>query len=740
MGNGRVNLPAGVMAAWQWLQASDPGLSRLRMAASAAVAMASALAVEWLFAHFMQADYAQTLVVMILGALVAMLGAMALTATVADVRTKVTTAACFPVAIGAGLLLGVAVGGHVDWMLSVFVVVMFVAVYVRRFGVAFFFHGFMFWLGYFFASFLGAELAMMPLFMAAVVLGSAWVLLLALTVLRINCARTLQRTINAFDARARRVNRACARLLQSPGAQRSRTRRRLQRRVYGQERRLAETALMVDAWAAEPTALPAGQSAALLRRRLIGAQQALDALVATTQELVQADEALRQAVARIAWCLARRDDAGAAHQARALERRTGASRGDTATAAQRSAHRFARATLVFVSLARAARQLRAGSAEADTEHEFAPAAPLIMGNLPGSPAVARGLSARGARWNPLARLDLTSRQAVQVALAGGLAILAGRALSPTRYYWAVIAAFVMFSGTATRSETFLKGLSRVVGTALGLTVAVVLAEYTAGHPLAIVTMIVLSMFCGFYLLRINYAYMIFFVTIMVAQLYTVLHEFTPGLLVLRLEETAIGAGLGFAIAMLCMPLSTRDTARSARRQVLLALSALLEAAAAALEACDESTQAPATATASGSRMHDLHAHSRTLDDCIRRFALVTQPLTQLLLGGGRHRLARRRLGRYVAMATSARALIVSLDELSAAERDANLAAATRALSRAAGQLAERRPGRRESVIAQPLAEAQAGLVGCEPHTGAGERLLEALRHMHFLLSTLSVVA
>src|SRR5699024_704833 len=173
------------------------------------------------------------------------------------------------------------------------------------------------------------------------------------------------------------------------------------------------------------------------------------------------------------------------------------------------------------------------------------------------------------------RLDLTSRQAIQVALAGGLAILVGRALSPTRYYWAVIAAFVMFSGTATRSETFLKGLNRVIGTALGLTVAVGLAEITAGHTIAIVATIILSMFCGFYLLRVSYAYMIFFVTIMVAQLYTVLHEFTPGLLILRLEETAIGAGLGFAVALLLMPLSTRDTVRSARGEVLHAVSKLL---------------------------------------------------------------------------------------------------------------------------------------------------------------------
>src|SRR5699024_7200438 len=229
--------------------------------------------------------------------------------------------------------------------------------------------------------------------------------------------------------------------------------------------------------------------------------------VVTSQTLAATDNEFRGAAEHIAWRLAYRDDASAARRARELKRTShprAAAHGATNNKAPRAAYRFANATIVFVSLARAARRLRVEHdvSSLDTGDAFEPTAGLIMGNLPDSPAVARGLSARGARWNPLARLDLTSRQAIQVALAGGLAILVGRALSPTRYYWAVIAAFVMFSGTATRSETFLKGLNRVVGTALGLTVAVGLAEFTAGHPVAIIATIILSMFCGFYLLRV----------------------------------------------------------------------------------------------------------------------------------------------------------------------------------------------------------------------------------------------
>ena len=65
----------------------------------------------------------------------------------------------------------------------------------------------------------------------------------------------------------------------------------------------------------------------------------------------------------------------------------------------------------------------------------------------------------------------------------------------------------------------------------------------------VLVVVITSMSCGFYLVNISYASMIFFVTIMVAQLYSALHVFTTGLLWLRLEETAVGAGIGIAVAL-----------------------------------------------------------------------------------------------------------------------------------------------------------------------------------------------
>jgi hypothetical protein len=193
--------------------ASDPGMTRLQSAASAAVAMTTALGVEYAFARLTSAGAQATTVAMLLGAVTAMIGSMALTGT--GVWPKVRTAVYFSVATGLGLLLGTAVTPHTDLMLAVFVVVMFAAVFVRRFGIPFFYYGLMTWMGYFFATFLHATGGLLPDVMVAVLIAGAWVLLLSLTILRISPANTLARTRRAFDSRARAVARVCTTLLEA---------------------------------------------------------------------------------------------------------------------------------------------------------------------------------------------------------------------------------------------------------------------------------------------------------------------------------------------------------------------------------------------------------------------------------------------------------------------------------------------------------------------------------------------
>jgi uncharacterized membrane protein YccC len=709
-----------IREAWDRVIASDPGVVRARMAISAIVAMTAALAVEYGYASAIHAGPKGMLVAMMLGGVVAMMGTMALTGTAA--WPKLRTGVFFPVAFGAGMLPGALVAGRTDLMLTVFVIVMFTAVWSRRFGPAFFIYGFMLWMGYFFAAFLGADVSMLPSLMEDVLVGTAVSILLSVTLLRTHPRRTLGRVQRAFGARARAVARAAADLLEASGDPRRTA--RAQRRLHARGLRLAEAALMIEAWTAEPGVLPRGYSGAALRRRLLDAQLAVDELAHAAAALAEQGGELVWPAARIAGHLARREYPAVLYAAEpvlnadettstgddvelqrafellgavamALPAATGAAAGPTAgaersrsttmptasvpaprtasadlpgvtvahpVAAQSAAIRLARAAVDYVVVASGSADPPQDGPDVPTA-AFIPAATFTFGLLPGSASIAGKLQARGGRWNPISRASLTTRQAVQVALAGTLAIVLGRQISETRYYWAVLATFVTFSGTATRSETSFKAANRVAGTLVGLGAGIGLAELTAGHTLLTLTVIVLAMGCGLYVVNLSYAGMIVFVTIMVSQLYSALHEFTPGLLVLRLEETSLGAAIGIAVGLVVLPTSTRETIQAAERAFHDAVAAVLEETASAWEGVE-----PADPT----------ALVRPMEDQLRRLALVARPLTRPLISGTDPALMRRRLAVHAAAARHTRALAAAPPR---PETGAEFVLACRALAR-----------------------------------------------------------
>ncbi|SCD73219.1 hypothetical protein GA0115246_1052717 [Streptomyces sp. SolWspMP-sol7th] len=169
---------------------SDPGLGRLRSALVAGLAMAGALGIEYLYARLGGAAPQDMIVYMIIGTVVAMLGSNALAGPSPAANLRI--AVFFPVALFAGLLPGIAVAEHEVPMLAGFVVVMFAAVYVRRFGLAYFFYGFMGWMGYFFAAFLHPRLSQLPGLLVAVLLATAWVTALCLALLRNRAGNALR--------------------------------------------------------------------------------------------------------------------------------------------------------------------------------------------------------------------------------------------------------------------------------------------------------------------------------------------------------------------------------------------------------------------------------------------------------------------------------------------------------------------------------------------------------------------
>ncbi len=690
--------PAWLREGWDRLVASDPGLSRLRMAVGGAGSLATALGLEFAATILLGIQGMPVVLFLLMGGIVALLGSMPLSGVGPGAWVKVRTAVFFPVAFGAGITVGMLAGGRTDLVLALFVVMTFVAVVVRRFGIPFFFYGFMSWIGYLFASLLGATFAILPMLLLALSIGAGWVLLLSLTVLRTSPQRTLSRTLQAFHARVRTVAAVCADL----GGIDLDDRRefvRWQARLHRHQRRLVEAALMIEASSGQRQALPDAASGRRLRNYALDAQLAIDALAGSIETIAVTNPAHATQAARVADLLARRNLTGARQAADQLQQTL--YQADTDPAGDWwPAYRLREAISEFDTLAsqvhdfspaglsHTTHQPATGDDEAaDQSGEFRPAVELMMGNLPSSGAVAREIAGRGPQWL-LGRLTMTTRQAIQVAVAAGGAVVAGHALSGHRYYWALIAVFVTFTGTATRAESVRKAVYRLVGTLTGLVIAMLLAHVTAGHTLPTLIVIVASFFCGFYLIRISYAFMIFFITIMVAQLYNVLGEYSNGLLVLRLEETAIGAGIGIAVALIFLPLSTRDTVRAARDSVFTTLTQALRHIAARLDdehfadggepaavpardqpapgrlsrqagAGDASAEDGDQAT-DESEQPTLEELARQLDDNTRQLALVATPFSRPAMWGNNGRHLRYRLNRFAAIAANIRAITVTL--------------------------------------------------------------------------------
>ena len=100
-------------------------------------------------------------------------------------------------------------------------------------------------------------------------------------------------------------------------------------------------------------------------------------------------------------------------------------------------------------------------------------APAARGPAPGFEFPASAAS--GETLHP------ATRQAIQATVAGGLAILAGYAVSSTRWFWAVIASFVIFNRATTRGDILMRAWHRILGTVIGVLAGILLATVVRGH-------------------------------------------------------------------------------------------------------------------------------------------------------------------------------------------------------------------------------------------------------------------
>ena len=206
----------------------------------------------------------------------------------------------------------------------------------------------------------------------------------------------------------------------------------------------------------------------------------------------------------------------------------------------------------------------------------------------------------------------TTRAAVQVAVGSSLAIVGGELLSSQRWYWAVLTCWIVFINTASTGEILVKGYRRLLGTVLGVVAGLLLAGLVGHHTWTAFALVLLCVFAMFYTAPLSYTLMSFFVTAALGVLYTLLHTYSLSVLVLRVEETALGAACGIIAAAVVLPVHTD---RRTDDLLVTTLDRLADVTEAAIDQL------------SGGPPHELLDKARDLDQALAELRAATQPLT-----------------------------------------------------------------------------------------------------------------
>ncbi|MER6010420.1 FUSC family protein [Streptomyces bluensis] len=222
-----------------------------------------------------------------------------------------------------------------------------------------------------------------------------------------------------------------------------------------------------------------------------------------------------------------------------------------------------------------------------------------------------------------------TRQAFQVTTASALAIAGGHFLSPHLWYWAVVAAWVVFIKAESTGEVLLQSVRRLAGTVLGVVFGYGLAALVGGDGPVLLTLLLLCMFGMFYTPSQAYWAVTFFITGTLSMLLALMETFSTHVLLLRVQETALGVSCGVLVAVLVLPTTVRRASDEELVGFLRALDRLLRAIASG------STDKETTT----SRVRAAH----DLDQALESFRKASLPLTHPLNPQRRRRHRARHL-------------------------------------------------------------------------------------------------
>ncbi|MET0189823.1 MAG: FUSC family protein [Pseudonocardia sediminis] len=593
------DLAASPMTWWSELRtrmaAIDPGRTRLHLASVATASMILAAVLM----SVLRTVTGQPVTVVLFAVVLAMISNLAVNEPVLA-RRRVTTALMVLPAAASATVSSLLESNRVVTDI-VFVLVMMGAVAIRRWGARFIALGMAAFMPYFFVLFLKAGPSELPFLIAGVVIGIGSTFLLRCLIFTEPVDRVVDRLLRAFEARLHALTLEVLEVLEAGHGDRD------LEEIAQAQARLNETVLLVadrldEAEDGPPPrslpGVPGGEedgTVALegLRQWIVDSELAAERLAVSTRRLVEHHDPIppqhREALAEGVRALASATSVGTPRamaaslyeSARSSVHRIVDLPGGTDVIAreQRIAFAVVRvADAMQTTVEQAQRRIDErrrdrGSAaepapghgrhEADTpaqeafpardhgRHEADPAADRSAAD-PATPE-----DPREADADRDTGLTLHTRQAVQVGIATSLAIVVGELISPARWYWAVIAAFVVFAGTSSRGDVLSRGWERVVGTAGGVVAGMLLALVVGGNLVLSLVLLFVCVFLALYLVKISQAMMAFWITAVLALLYGVIGQFSVETLVLRVEETAIGGALGMLAAFLVLPTRSR---------------------------------------------------------------------------------------------------------------------------------------------------------------------------------------
>jgi uncharacterized membrane protein YccC len=620
------------------LAASDPGLLRLTAGLRTVTAIALTLAVL--------APLRVPVPQLVAGAIAAMVSTFAIREKQRPAQA-VTLALGLPVAL-ASVTLGAVLNRWVVVGDLFFVALIFCAVYGRRFGDRGTALGLIGFQVYFLSLFVQATVRALPALYGAIALAFACSAAARFVLLPQTPAGTLDRLRRAFRARLGRLIATQTELLDAGPDDVEKVLEQLRTDTA----RLHETALMIQGRLEDGTSDEA--VARLLQRRVAAAEIAAERLglmLLTARSAERTDtltlhlpgapvpSGVELPVRDEATAMLRRDLSAL----RLLVLRPVGEASGTALAqvrnrllGYREEENLPKASPpvqdVFRGLGEAARAvlgLRIAQEGPQDEPDDSPATARSREELDAEDAAIEGsdeVAAEPARRTGLQRP--TTRAAVQVAVGSALAIAGGELLSAHRWYWAVLTCWIVFVNTASTGEILVKGYRRLLGTVLGVVAGIGLAGLVGHHTWTAFALVLVFVFAMFYSAPLSYTLMSFFVTAALGLLYTLLNTYSLAVLLLRVEETALGAACGVFAAAVVLPVNTD---RRTNELLVTALDKLADLTRAAVDQL------------SGNPHADLVDKARDLDQALADLRAATQPLTQRLTP----MRARRNTARYV---------------------------------------------------------------------------------------------